>query len=385
MAVKVKHHKGKYWVFIDHKGKRKAKCIGESKRAAQQVAEKIQAKISLGQFAIMEEKPRRPFDAYFRNWLDTYVKAHCKERTYEVYETALRIHLLPRFAQKDISEITREEVKKLAYELLARGKKRYTVKGVLTPLCEMFNHAVEDGHLTVNPALRILRRNRTEEGKQQEHIHPLTRAEVGLLLDTCQQHFPAHYPLILLLVRTGLRIGEALALQWGDSDFAGRFAEIHRTWSNGRLTTPKGNRKRRVDLSLHLTETLKALLLERKKETLRKGWGEVPEWVFISREGTRLSRGNLYTWVWVKLLAKAGLRSLRIHDLRHTYASLLIQQGAPLAYVKDQMGHSSIQITVDTYGHLVPGGNRSEVDRLDDPVPATIRNLSATTPQEAKG
>src|SRR5713101_10138684 len=109
MAVKVKQRKGKWWVFIDHKGKRKVKCIGESKRAAQQVAEKIQAKISLGQFEIMEEKPQRPFDAYFRNWLDTYVKAHCKERTYDLYADSFRVHLLPHFGQKDIAAITREE------------------------------------------------------------------------------------------------------------------------------------------------------------------------------------------------------------------------------------------------------------------------------------
>lgn len=72
--------------------------------------------------------------------------------------------------------------------------------------------------------------------------------------------------------------------------------------------------------------------------------------------------------VWSKLLPKAGFRWLRIHDLRHTFASLLIQNGESLAYVKEQMGHHSIRVTVDTYGHLVPGGNRAAVDRLDEPV-----------------
>src|SRR5437762_6150246 len=74
-------------------------------------------------------------------------------------------------------------------------------------------------------------------------------------------------------------------------------------------------------------------------------------------------------------LAKAGLRRFRFHDLRHTFGSLLIQGGASLTYVKEQMGHASIQITADTYGHLVPGGNRSAVDRLDS---ATFRNPGAT-------
>src|SRR5438093_11593741 len=90
MAVKVKQHKGKWWVFIDHKGKRKAKCVG-SKQAAETAARKIEAKLTLGDFTLLDEKPHHPFDAYFRNWLDTYVKAHCKERTYDLYEDIFRI------------------------------------------------------------------------------------------------------------------------------------------------------------------------------------------------------------------------------------------------------------------------------------------------------
>jgi hypothetical protein len=60
---------------------------------------------------------------------------------------------------------------------------------------------------------------------------------------------------------------------------------------------------------------------------------------------------------------------MRVHDLRHTFASLLLQQGESVVYVKEQLGHGSIQITVDTYGHLIPGANRAAVDRLDDEVP----------------
>lgn len=77
-----------------------------------------------------------------------------------------------------------------------------------------------------------------------------------------------------------------------------------------------------------------------------------------------------------KALEKAGLRRIRFHDLRHTFASRLIQNQESLAYVKDQMGHHSIR--VDTYGHLVPGGNKAAVDRLDDDSDASIRNPSAT-------
>jgi len=74
--------------------------------------------------------------------------------------------------------------------------------------------------------------------------------------------------------------------------------------------------------------------------------------------------------MFYRILEKAELRRIRFHDLRHAFASLFIQPGESLAYVRDQMGHASIQVTVDIYGHLVPGANRAAVDRLDDQVPA---------------
>ena len=91
--------------------------------------------------------------------------------------------------------------------------------------------------------------------------------------------------------------------------------------------------------------------------------------VFPSRLGTLLDDANV-RHIFKRGLEKAELRQIRFHDLRHTFASLLIQQGESLAYVKEQMGHSSIQVTVDVYGHLVPGGNRAAVDRLDDAQPS---------------
>ncbi|MEP6919461.1 MAG: site-specific integrase, partial [Acidobacteriota bacterium] len=87
--------------------------------------------------------------------------------------------------------------------------------------------------------------------------------------------------------------------------------------------------------------------------------------MFASLDGNALEERNVRT-VFTRLLEKAGLLHIRIHDLRHTYASLLLQQGESVVYVKEQLGHSSLQITVDTYGHLIPGANRAAVDRLDD-------------------
>ena len=117
----------------------------------------------------------------------------------------------------------------------------------------------------------------------------------------------------------------------------------------------------------------------RSPRALKKGWGNLPEWVFCNEHGGPVDGDNLRHRVFYKLLSKAGLRRVRFHDLRHTFASHLLQQGESPAYVKEQMGHSSIQVTVDIYGHLIPGANRQAVDRLDD---ATERNPGATHKEE---
>lgn len=128
-------------------------------------------------------------------------------------------------------------------------------------------------------------------------------------------------------------------------------------------------------MSAHLTETFERRLVAAKAAALKAGKSGPIPWVFTNLEGEPLDGDNLRARVFQPALTKAKLRQVRIHDLRHTFASLLIQQGESLAYVRDQLGHSSIQVTVDVYGHLVPGSNRAAVDRLDE---QPTRNPGAT-------
>ncbi len=328
----------------------------------------------------MKKKPQIPlFAEYAERWLETYAKVHLKPGTWHRYSNDIRLHLTPTFGHKRLDTITRQDIRDLIATKHEAGLAWNSVRNFICPLREMLNHAVDDGVLAVSLATRLGKLNKKPADRQQD-IQPLTREELRLYLDTVRQHFPREYPFFLTLARTGLRRGEALALQWDAIDWNGRFLEVRHTYCHAsrRLISPKNGKTRRVDMSQQLTETLKTLLTERKKETLQKGWGEVPPWVFTSETGTMIDGDNLRQRVHCKALKKAGLRYVRLHDLRHTFASLLIQQGESLAYVKEQLGHYSIQITVDTYGHLVPGGNRQAVDRLDDPQDptsqTTIRN-----------
>ena len=119
-----------------------------------------------------------------------------------------------------------------------------------------------------------------------------------------------------------------------------------------------------------LTETL--WLLKRDRERVMEE--NMPEWVFFNNGRKTLYR-NYCRRILIKALDKAEFRHIRIHDLRHTYASLLLQAGESMMYVRYQLGYHSIKVTVDIYGHLVQGGNKEVVDRLDDtPKSATFRS-----------
>ena len=112
-----------------------------------------------------------------------------------------------------------------------------------------------------------------------------------------------------------------------------------------------------------------------------RGQPKICKLVFPSDSGGPLDSRNLYHRDFLPCLQAANLRRVTFHALRHTFASLLIQKGASLAYVKEQMGHSSIQITVDTYGHLIPGGNIDWIDRLDEPA-CPQQNATQAQPAE---
>jgi integrase len=161
-----------------------------------------------------------------------------------------------------------------------------------------------------------------------------------------------------------MRAGELVGLQWGDIDFRGKFLTVRRAFTRGREEGTKTGKTRRVDISDALLHELQALKKRRQESYLKEGKNEIPLWVFCNQEGNPLEYYNLKHRHFEKCLAAAGLRRIRFHDLRHTFASLLIQNGESLAYIKDQLGHSSIKMTVDVYGHLVPGANRAAVNKL---------------------
>jgi integrase len=375
MGVQVKAWKGAWWIFVNHHGQRKAKRVGKGKegqKAAMAAAEKIQARLVLGDLSLLEEaKPQEiTLQAYGQQWLATDVALRLKPATVEKYTTVLRKHWLPELGMLPLSGITREKVKTMLQGKLMEGMKPNMARIMLTVLRACLYAAVEEGRLTGNPAARVGK----FVGRARVEVDIFTREEITRLLVTAAREMPKAYPLVLTLARTGLRIGEALTLQPHDLDFERRELWVRRTWGSRlkalgeqRINPPKSGRIRRVDMSQQLCEELQAYvgMLE-----------DYPfAWLFPGRERYPMLPEYFRCLIWMPLLKRVGLRYRKPHTLRHTFASMLIQAGESLAYVKEQLGHSSISITVDTYGHLIPGTNKAAVDRLDD---TTRRNPGAT-------
>jgi len=364
MGVKVREHpkgSGKFYIFINHKGQRRAKFISYDKKAALEVARKVEARLTLGDLAIEPKQDKVTLKEYSEKWL-RQVSATRKYATYYDYHTTLKNYVWPVFGQSDIKRVRRDEVRDLVLGKL-ESLSPSTVMHIIRVLRAMYNEAIEDGIAETNPAMKLGRLIKVKRTK--ENLDPFTVEEQRLILRVSYDHDPRLYPLYLIAFRAGLRQSELLTLKPEDLDFHHRFIYVRRNLSRRVITTPKSGEGRKVDMSLQVAEVLKHYLLQRKKETLARGWGETPEWLFYNSEGKMLDASRLRK-SHKRILDKAGVRYRNFHNIRHTFVVRLLEKNESLAYIKDQCGHSSIQVTVDIYGHLIPGSNKRAVDSLDD-------------------
>jgi integrase len=391
MGVKARERpkgSGVWWVFINHQGKRKAKKIGNDEGRAHEVAEKIKAKMVLGELGIEKIQPDCPtFREYAEMWLK--LPHDRKESTMDSYRDNLRLHVYPVLGKRRLDEIKRKDLKALLDELAINGSKHKsksrkgkglsssTLNTIRAPINGVFSHAVDSELIESNPLRELKTKNKGKALK----VNPLKEKEAMALLDKAKEYLSGfYYPSILCALRTGMRIGEIQALQWGDIDFKSRFIEVRRSWRDGRLTDTKNKMTRRIDMTPHLSDRLRVLRTRQKKKALKHGRSP-SEWVFDNGKGEMLNR-EVFKKALNKCLELAELRRIRVHDLRHTYATIRLLRGHNVGDVSYQLGHSSIKITYDTYGHWIPGKFKSEVDELDNPQPsATYTQPTAPSSQ----
>jgi len=369
MGVKVREKvkgSGVWWVFISHGGRRTSRKVG-SEKAALEVARKIQAKLTLEE-ALPERKPPTPILAdYYLGFKNNYMATTLKHSSYLSYENAFRLHILPKLGALHLDQITRPKMEEFVAGLIQKDFSKHYIRLILASLGTLCQRAVEHDILTVSPVRNLGKFYRRAPTRNAD-IQPLNRQEVQLFLKTVVTHFPGYYPFFLTALHTGLRPGELMALKWGDFDFNGKFLLVRRSFTKGRMTDTKIGRAHRVDVSDTLIEVLLELRRKRQEEWLAKGVNQIPDLVFYSNSGEPKYMHSQFK----TCLRRAGLRALRLHDLRHTYASLLLAQGAPITYVSSQLGHADSRTTLCIYAHWVVNKNQREninqLPSLRDPV-----------------
>lgn len=323
--------------------------------------------------------PEITVESYSERW-HASLEGSLKGSTVESYAQRLRVHILPAFGNVKICQLHRGAIKALLSAKLSSGLAPDSVRLIHATIRAMLNAAVDDGVILSNPANRlgkVLRLVRSKATRQEE-IKALDRDQLSALLSATLEVDASLYPLCVTLARAGVRIGEALALQWQDLDFPKREIRVARAISNtGEIGTPKSGHGRTVDLSMAARDVLQrhrakleAAWLKRKPEVTEDGTavpkGEMPSWVFPSGAWTPMDHANVGKR-FKRALKAAGLPLHHSpHDLRHTFASLLLQHGESPVYVQRMLGHASITLTVDTYGKWLPMGNKAAVDSLDD-------------------
>jgi integrase len=362
MASKVVWYREAWWVRTRWGGnKKKDRRIGTTKtdkRQAEQIAKQINVALAVGTFEAdgKRDKPL-PCDAELRQWHATY--APTMKPSYETLtEGHIRNHLAPFFGARDLRDLREADLLDFARVKLADGLAPKTIRNSLSILRRVFYLHQRDGLVERNPAARIgelMRRVDRRIASSAQDVEYWSREEVNALLDVAREHEPSFAPILSLLLSTGMRRGEALGLHWSDVDFENSGLTIRRSITHGGTTSPKSGRSRTIKMPPALVSELFDLLAARRVEALGRGWPNIPEPVFCSQVGTYLDERNVSrVWERVRRRAqKSGVRPLRLHCARHTWATQALYAGKSIRWVADQLGHSDPALTLRVYAHAM--------------------------------
>lgn len=384
MGVKVKHWKGAYWVFINHKGKRKAKRCA-SKRAAETVRDQIDARLRLGQVDVLRPAtPPSTATAYpelrdaLPEWIDRKARAgDIRGSTPKAYKSRLATwvypHALPDgrvLGDLPVNGVTREMLGAVLLRVKEAGRSLGIIEGIRNPLRGYYAELIETKMLPgPNPAadLKFFIGKRADK-KRLRSLAFFSQEEGPQLTATAKALFPRWHPFILTGLLAGLRWGESAALCKTDIEWRRGRIHVQRSFSEkaSAILPCKDSEDRWVKASPVLLAALRAQVDAMDLEGQVKEWDtEQRQLVFPTPNGRIIRHGHFIESVWQPVLSKAGLPYRKYHATRHSYATWLLEDGADLRWVQAQMGHASIEQTAGTYGHCQPERHESAVVGLD--------------------
>ena len=324
--------------YIDNTFKRVMKSGFGSRAEAEHYLAEIRIELEKG--TCINKNKQLTFKDIANEFMENYADAYCRKSTVSGYYGYLKNHLLPFFARYKAMEITPNIIRNYIASMQKKGFKNKTINHTINLMSGIFNKAIEAGFVNQNPVSLVKR-------LALPHIEMefLDTFDIKALLETAKAEYPTFYPLLQTAIATGLRRGELVALTWNDVDFDRKLIRVNKSYHNGRLEETKTKKSVR---NVCIPENLVNVLLEWKKVA------PTSKIVFCNKLGNYQDPNNMIKRYFKPCLEKAGIKNIRFHDLRHTYASLMIAKGMPIKFIQEQMGHTSIQVTLDKYGHLMP-------------------------------
>jgi integrase len=292
------------------------------------------------------------FEEYAARWLEAK-RPRLEQSTYEDYEANLRLRLIPAFGKLRLRDVTRARVDAYVAAQHAGGKvSAKTINNSLIPLRQIMARAVRAGVIAANPAAATTRDDPLKLPYEAPRMAHLDREQAAAYLAAAP---PAYRPLAELLIATGLRIGEALALEWSDVDVDALTLRVSRSRKlRGAVGTPKGDRARAV----HIDPGLAGVL-----EAHRQATDPRNVLVFASSSGTMMDPSNVRRRWHEPTLKAAGLARIRLHDLRHSAATLAVAAGESILFVQAQLGHADVR-TTQRYAHPDHEAHRAAAARV---------------------
>jgi len=309
----------------------------------------------------------------FREWTDRWwgTTSPLKPYTREGYESLLRVHILPRFGDVPIGRIQPLDIREWVSERHSSGLSASRVRQAYYLVAQILRAGVESGYLTRTPCIGV-----KLPRMQRREMRFLTADQVRLIADAMREPYDT---LVYVLAYGGVRWGEACALRRGRCELLGSRLHVAESLSEIRGGFDFGPTK----TYQRRTVVLPGFLRDRLAEHLAHYVEADPEaLVFTEARGGPLRRKAFSADHWKPALESAGIEDLRVHDLRHTCVSLLIATGANPKAVQAHLGHSSIQVTFDRYGHLFPSDQEALAERMDEVYLGSLTDTRGTAPDD---
>ena len=351
-----------YYAVVAVNGKRKWVKGGITKKAAQKKLNEILPEIDQGTY---RELTKATFKEFSEVWLKNHAEPGVKPSTLAGYRDIIKRLLDPAFGRYSMPDIVTGHLQAFVAERLKVVSAK-TVINEIVVMKEMFRHALRWGYLKHNPAEYV---DRPRSVKPDIEI--LSPEEVEKVLSVAQSHYRLAF---LTGFLTGMRAGELWGLQWSDVDWNSKRLYVRRSLWKGQFGTPKSK------CSVRMIDIPESLVKELKHWKLACCVSEHDS-IFPSPEGKLSQHDNVVKRYFNSALRLAGLRKVAFHSLRHSNASMRIRAGQNIKYIQTQMGHASINITLDIYGHLFNDAdyNRQQVELLEHSF-KSVRNRLEKTP-----